>query len=157
MRRATIVTGALAAALIGCGSNEPEPAAREKPPTRRAEPAETPEGVLAPVDAWRRELEAGLAGTAWSLQAIDSGVEAPPGYTRLSGGRGLKLAFGASGGDAAELYVMPRDFSGMATTDQAAQPVARSEELMLYAPSKLPAAWGHTPKVAEALGMKPLE
>jgi hypothetical protein len=149
------VAAVVAACLAGCGGNEPEPEP-ERPPARRAEPADTPDGVLAPVDAWTEALAAQLPAP-WKLDGIDSQVEAPEGYTRVAGGRGLLLRLSGGPDRQQRFWVMPRGFEAVADpgTKTTIEVVAETDELLLFAPAS--PAWEHTPKVIEALGMRPVE
>lgn len=152
MRRSMWLGAALLGAawsVAGCGSNEPEPQ-RERPPARRAEPAEAPSGVLAPVDAWRDALTTRLPAP-WTLTEIAAQVEAPEGYTRVAGGRGLLIRIGG-GPEEQRFWVMPRGFEG---TSQSAEPAVvvqgERDDMLLF--GRRP-AWEHTPVVLEALGMR---
>lgn len=152
-----LVACALSLALCAC-SSEPPPRELRRPPVTRPAPvqvAQCPSGVLAPVDTWRQRLE-DLVPAPWKLEAIEAQVEAPPGWTRLDGDRGLVLYL-TDGTQRQAFWVMPADFEGrIVDAEQAAAPSARCEGFVLFAPKAAAPGWTASAEVAAALDMTSL-
>ncbi len=154
---ASILTTLGALCLGACASDPPPPPPswKERAAARpSARPVEAPpQGLQAPVDRWRERL-ASLVPAPWTLQAVEAQVEAPPGWTRVSGDRGLVFWF-EDGVQRQGFWLLPRGFDGKVyDPTQAAEVRAKSDEFVLFGPKADRPGWGATDKVVEALELQ---
>ncbi|MBX3470634.1 MAG: hypothetical protein KF878_27520 [Planctomycetes bacterium] len=143
--------------LSACASDPPPPPpswserAAARPAARPV--AAPPRGIDAPVDRWRERLAARVPAP-WTLQGIEAQVEAPPGWTRLGGDRGLVLWF-EDGAQRQGFWLLPRGFDGKVYDPaQAAEVRATSDDFVLFGPRVDRPGWGATDAVVEALELK---
>jgi hypothetical protein len=152
------VTLALATLLLGACASDPPPlppsyAERSAARPRPREVSAPPKGLVAPVDRWRERLRQ-LVPAPWALTGIDAQVEAPPGWTRVAGDRGLVLAFD-DGVQRQEFWVLPRGFDGLVYDPaNAAEIRACGGDFILYGPRADRPGWNGTTEVAEALELR---
>lgn len=148
----------LSALCLGaCASGPPPPPpswkerAAARPGARPVDPP--PQGLQAPVDRWRERLSA-LVPAPWALRGVEAQVEAPPGWTRVAGDRGLVVWF-EDGVQRQGFWLLPRDFDGQVHDPSVAAEVrATSDEFVLFGPRSDRPGWGATDKVVEALELK---
>ena len=137
-------------AVAGCSGPEPLPPQRVKEP-QSLTVASAPQGILAPVDRWKRELTNGLPAS-WKLEAIEAQISAPKRGTRLRGDRGLVLTF-ANGVERQSYWVMPASFEGETVFEgEAARERVRNDTFILFEPAFDAPGWGGAKLVDEALG-----
>lgn len=146
------------ALLCGACASDPPPlppsykeraAARPQPKDVQAPPA----GIEAPVDRWRERLIATVPAP-WTLTGVEAQVVAPPGWTRVSGDRGLVFWF-EDGVQRQGFWLLPRGFDGRVHDPEAAAEVrARSGEFVLFGPKTDRPGWQATDKVLEALELR---
>jgi hypothetical protein len=154
-RRSPTLSAAFGALLLaGCASDPPPlPPSYAERAAARPQPREVaapPDGVVAPVDRWTERLRA-LVPAPWTFAGVEAQVEAPPGWTRIAGDRGLALDFDDGTGRQV-FWVLPRGFDGRIHDPSAAAEVrARSDEFVLFGPKQDRPGWQATPKVIEAL------
>ncbi len=139
---------------LGCSSPPAEP--QPDPPPRLVQAPQPlpapPPGVLAPVDAWKKHL-AQVLPAPWGLTAIEAQVQAPQGWSRTEGSRGLRLTF-SDGAEEQPFWVLPQGFQGYPANDAlAARLCAESPEFLLYAAKGSAPGWNHTEEVISALGL----
>jgi hypothetical protein len=143
--------------LGGCSSGPPPlpPSHSERAAARPAPRAveAPPTGVEAPVDRWRERL-ATLLPAPWTLSSVEAQVEAPPGWTRIAGDRGLVLWF-EDGVQRQAFWLLPRGFDGQIfDMSVAAEIRAKSDEFTLFGPRYDRPGWTSTGKVVEALELR---
>ena len=138
------------------GDAQEQPAGAAAPADADRQPASGGDGaLLAPVDAWRRRLDE-LVPSPWRLEEIEAQVQAPAGWTRTRGSRGLVLVF-TDGNVRQRFWVMPAGFEGRPVEGSGdAEPAAlhtRNEEYLLFREEQGPASWSATAEVVTALGL----
>lgn len=143
--------------LGGCSSGPPPlpPSHSERAAARpAARPVDAPpKGVEAPIDRWRERL-ATLVPAPWTLASVEAQVEAPPGWTRIAGDRGLVLWF-EDGVQRQGFWLLPKGFDGQIfDMNVAAEIRAKSEEFTLFGPRSDKPGWTSTGKVVEALELR---
>jgi hypothetical protein len=144
------LTMGLGLLMAGCSGPPPLPPPRVKEPASQTVSA-APEGILAPVDRWKRSLVEALPAP-WRLEAIEAQITAPQEWTRLRGDRGLVLTF-ANGAERQSYWVMPAGFEGEAVDQsEAARERVRNDTFILFEPAYDAPGWGGGELVAHALG-----
>lgn len=137
-------------ATAGCSSPPPLPPQQVKEPKSKTVAA-APQGVLAPVDDWKRRL-AEVIPAPWRLESVEAQINAPVQWSRLKGDRGLRLTFG-NGVERQSYWVMPEGFEGeTAFPEQAARERTRNDTFILFEPATDAPTWGGSALVEEALG-----
>lgn len=145
----TLAAG-LGLAVTGCSGPPPLPPQKVKEPKSKSVAA-APQGILAPVDQWRRRLDEVLPAP-WRLEGIEDQISAPRAWTRLRGDRGLLLTFG-NGVERQTYWVMPQGFEGEANQpEQAPRERARNDTFILFEPVDDAPGWGGSSLIDEALG-----
>jgi hypothetical protein len=145
----------IALGLAACSSEPPpiQPSYRERQAARRPvirEVAAPPRGHQAPIDRWKERLAERLPAP-WTLASVEAQVEAPPGWTRISGDRGMLFRF-QDGANAQDFWLLPAPFDGRIFDPTVAAEVrARSDEFVLYGPRQDVPGWGATATVVDAL------
>jgi hypothetical protein len=117
--RTTLVAALLAAALsAGCASESERPENNVPPPRRQAPTPDpipagfTPLPTVAPVSRWRIALRA-VVPAGWTLGDAQDQIDAPLGWERRHGDRGLRFEISdASGATRFVLTLMPAGFEG---------------------------------------------
>ena len=137
-------------AVSGCSGPPPLPPQRVKEPESLTV-ASAPQGILAPIDRWKRSLSDGLPDP-WRLEAIEAQITAPQEWSRLRGDRGLVLTF-ANGAERQRYWVMPAGFEGETVVEEdAARERVRNDTFILFEPAYDAPGWGGASLVDEALG-----
>ncbi len=148
--------GALSLLLAGCSSGPPPapPSYRERAASRPAPKAvaDAPEGRPVPVDRWRERLQERLP-PPWRLAAVEAQIEAPSGWSRLQGDRGVALVF-EDGLARQPFWLLPRGFDGAPIQGRDSAVLrAASDEFVLFSPAKDAPGWGATEEVIDSLEM----
>jgi hypothetical protein len=144
----------LTLALVACGGDPPpEREPRQRSLRSTGEAADTPpEGILAPIDQWRARL-ADEVPVPWTLARVEQQIEAPAGWSRIRGPRGLRLEI-SDGTSTQTFWVMASRFEGEETESNPALACGKNDEFLLYRAHETAAGWASTAEVAAALGLK---
>jgi hypothetical protein len=117
--RTPLVAVLLAAALsAGCASESERPENNVPPPRRQAPTSDplpagfTPLPTVAPVSRWRRDLQE-VVPAGWTLGEAQDQIDAPLGWERRGGDRGLRFDISdARGSTRFVVTLMPAGFEG---------------------------------------------
>jgi len=144
---------AFSLSLAACGGEPPPERQPRQLSVRRTGEAtkKPPEGILAPVDAWRGRLDEHVR-VPWKLVQVHQQIEAPPGWTRISGPRGLRIDL-SNGKETQSFWVMTSDFAARQVEAEPAQPCGKNEEFVIYQPASQAKGWSQTSAVVAALGL----